>query len=178
MKRDHKFLEEFAKRYEYTLMDLDLAFYTSHHDLFEDISKVVCSPGYTYDNFFQDYCSKLTIYFKNELQNSLRVYQPGKINDYEMFYQYSNSMYDNFLKIVKEYFNDMLMRDDVYVHIASDLKLRVIAIINTSKSSTKRSIELVLDAHNLDCKIKLKENIKSLFMKILEQFASILKPNI
>lgn len=178
MDKSKKFLENFARRYELTLLNCGLKYYNDFRELRADIKKVICYPLYTHTDFFNNYCNKISICLISELQNSISIFKPSKIKQHDIFSIYSDSLYDNYRKIVDNYFIDMLSTEGVNVAIANDLRNNVILEIQNAKFSTKRSIEMILDAHNQNCSIRFKEKFINFLLRTIEQFPSLLKPNI
>lgn len=177
MDKNKKFLLIFAKRFELTLMVHGIKCYNSYHELKTDLDKKICYPLYTHSHFFEDYKNKISSLLLRELQNSISVFKPRKIKNYDIFLKYSDSMYDSYSDVVLHFFNDMLIAKDANIEIAFGLKNRTISEIQNAKNSSRKSIELILDTHNMSCENTFKENMYGFILRTLEQFPSFLKPH-
>jgi hypothetical protein len=160
MDKDLKFLNFFKERYENALIDLGLSCINNYTELEKDILKTVCYPSYTHTDYFRNQCNRIATNFVYELPNSLKILNHGKIRNYDIIYNYCNSLFDNYQTIVEKYFSDMLGKEDVNMNIATDLQTRVIEMIVSSRSSIRRNIKMILDAHNIGCKIKMRKKIE------------------
>jgi hypothetical protein len=79
MDKTKKFLQEFAKRYEYTRMKLRITFFTNQSQLKAEILQKVCYPEHHHTKFFQEYIGSISNSLTDRLQNSLKEIKPGKI---------------------------------------------------------------------------------------------------